>query len=100
MESRDTVRLLCIGNSFSEDAVEQYLSEMARADGHVLIVGNLCIGGCSLETHLDCARGNRPDYSYRKIGVDGVKVKREGTTLEYALADEPWNYVSFQQVCT
>ena len=51
MDRPDTLRLLCIGNSFTEDAVEQNLHEIAAADGHVLIVGNMYIGGCSLEKH-------------------------------------------------
>ena len=32
---RDTVRILAIGNSFSQDAVEQNLYELAKADGIV-----------------------------------------------------------------
>ncbi len=99
-ETRDTVRLLCIGNSFSEDAVEQYLGDMVRANGRVLIIGNMYIGGCYLERHLNNARDNAPAYSYRKIGADGEKVTRTETTLEYALGDEHWDYISFQQNAT
>lgn len=42
---RDTLRILSIGNSFSEDAVEQNLADLARADGRCAIIGNLYIGG-------------------------------------------------------
>ena len=45
--SPDTLRVLSIANSFGEDAVEQNLHEIALADGHVMIIGNLYIGGCS-----------------------------------------------------
>ncbi len=96
-ETRDTVRVLAIGNSFSQDAVEQNLFEIARADGRVLIIGNMYIGGCSLERHVKNLRENRPDYAYRKIGTDGVRREQKGTTLETALADEKWDYVSLQQ---
>ena len=42
----DTLRILAIGNSFSEDAVEQNLADLARADGNCAIIGNLYIAGC------------------------------------------------------
>ncbi len=93
----DTVRLLAIGNSFSEDAVEQYLFEMGKADGRVLIIGNMYIGGCTLERHVNNVRENRADYAYRKIGSDGIRIETENVALETALADEKWDYVSFQQ---
>ena len=34
------IRILAIGNSFSEDAVEQYLYELALEGGDNLIIGN------------------------------------------------------------
>ena len=64
---RDTLRLLSIGNSFSVDGVEQYLWEIADAAGVPVIIGNMYIGGCSLERHWKNAEGNIPDYKYRKI---------------------------------
>ena len=93
----NVVRILSIGNSFSQDAVEQYLHEIAAADGQKVIIGNMYIGGCSLAKHLTNARENKPAYKYRKIGLDGKKVETKDFTLEQALADEQWDYVSFQQ---
>ena len=91
------VRILSIGNSFSEDAVEQHLHDIAEAAGVKVIIGNMYIGGCSLQKHLANARGNKPSYKYRKIGLDGKKVQTKEVELETALADEQWDYVSFQQ---
>ncbi len=91
------VRILSIGNSFSVDAVEQHLHDIAAADGKEVIIGNMYIGGCSLERHLTNAKENKPAYKYRKIGLDGKKVETKEFTLEQALADEAWDYVSFQQ---
>ena len=93
----DTMRVLCIGNSFTEDAVEQNLHEIAAADGHVLIVGNLYIGGCTLERHWLNAERDSAAYSYRKVGVDGIRVKFPKTPISAALADEPWDVVVFHQ---
>ena len=91
------VKILAIGNSFSQDAVEQYLHEIAAADGQKVIIGNMYIGGCSLAKHLHNAKENLPAYKYRKIGLDGIKVETLEFTLERALADEQWDYVSVQQ---
>lgn len=93
---RDTLRLLSIGNSFSVDGVEQYLWEIADAAGVPVIIGNMYIGGCTLERHWKNAEGNIPDYKYRKIR-NGKRVETKPFTLVEALADEPWDYVSFQQ---
>lgn len=92
-----TVRILAIGNSFSQDAVEQYLHELAEAEGISTIIGNMFIGGCSLERHVKNARDNAPAYAYRKIGTDGKKREKGKMSLEAVLADEDWDYVSLQQ---
>ena len=92
-----TVRILAIGNSFSQDAVEQYLHELADAEGISTIIGNMFIGGCSLERHVKNARDNAPAYAYRKIGTDGKKREKGKMSLEAVLADEDWDYVSLQQ---
>lgn len=94
---KDTVRILAIGNSFSQDAVEQYLHELAEAEGFPTVIGNMFIGGCSLERHVNNSRTGAPAYAYRKIDVTGKKTETKGMTLEKALADEHWDYVSLQQ---
>ncbi len=95
--SARTLRVLAIGNSFSRDAIENHLHELAMADGDTLIVGNMYIGGCSLERHVNNARADKADYVYRKVGADGKRVETKNFTLAKALADEPWDYVSMQQ---
>mgnify|MGYP002515818296 CR=1 FL=1 len=91
------IRILAIGNSFSQDAIENYLHQLAEASGKKTIIANMYIGGCSLEKHYNNAKDNLAAYSYRKIGVDGVKVTKEKISLETALKDEEWDYVSLQQ---
>lgn len=93
----DTVRVLAIGNSFSQDAVEQYLHELGEAEGYELVIGNLFIGGCSLERHVNNIRKDAAAYDYRKIGLDGKKVHHGNMSISKALADEKWDYVSLQQ---
>lgn len=97
LEAKNVIRILAIGNSFSEDAVENYLYELAHAAGDSLVIGNVYIGGCSLETHSKNAASNAASYSYRKI-IGGKKTVSEHQTLAYCITNEPWDYISFQQV--
>ncbi len=92
-----TLRILAIGNSFSRDAIEQNLHELALAGGDTAVIGNLFIGGCSLERHAGNIRDDRHDYVYRKIGADGKKKKKKKVSIADALADDKWDYVSLQQ---
>ncbi len=94
---KDTLRILAIGNSFSWNAVEQNLSAIALSDGKCAIIGNMYIGGCSLERHWNNAQTDNTDYSYRKINQYDVKTSKGKVTLAEALADEPWDIVTFQQ---
>lgn len=94
---RDTVRILAIGNSFSEDAVEEHLSDLARAEGIPVIICNMYIGGCYIERHVNNLRGNVADYRYRKIDPQGNMTEVWGYTLEKVLAEEEWDYISVQQ---
>jgi hypothetical protein len=96
LKAQDTLKILAIGNSFSEDAAETYLDDLAKADGVNLIVGNLYIGGCTLETHWVNAKGNLPAYSYRKI-TNGNKLTLENQTLLSAIKDVDWDIITYQQ---
>ncbi len=90
------LRILAIGNSFSQDAVEQYLYELFDAAGQKVIIGNLYIGGCSLERHWGNTGNGKTDYKYRKV-VNGVKTERSETSLLYGVQDEKWDVISLQQ---
>lgn len=91
------VKILAIGNSFSEDAIEYYLYDLAKAGGYKIIIGNLYIGGAPLDLHWNNAKEDKASYNYRKINLTGKKEKRPNTSISYALADEKWDYISFQQ---
>ncbi len=92
------IKILAIGNSFSEDAIENYLYDLAKAAGYKVIIGNLYIGGSSLELHWENASGSKDAYDFRKIGIDG-SLNREGSkSIAYAVKNENWDYISFQQV--
>lgn len=99
-EPENTVRILAIGNSFSCDAVEQYLYELFKAAGYNAIIGDCYIGGCTLQLHWENESSSTPSIkksnSYRKI-VKGVKSTYGNKSIADILQDEPWDYVVFQQ---
>lgn len=94
--AKEPLKVLAIGNSFSEDAIEQNLWEIAEAAGKEIIIGNMYIGGCTIDKHLDCIEGDKPAYRYRKI-VGGKTAETYGYRLSQAIKDEQWDYVSVQQ---
>ncbi len=93
---QDTIRLLCIGNSFSWDAVEQELAPLAAAAGQPILIGNLYYGGCSLLQHYTFLLADTAAYSYRLI-EQGERRVFEGKTLRQALRERRWDYITFQQ---
>ena len=94
--SAKVIKVLAVGNSFSQDAVEQYLYELAAAQGDSLIIGNAYIGGCSIDTHYDNLLNEKPAYIYRKV-VGGVKAVRRKATLQSIIRDEQWDIITLQQ---
>lgn len=94
--AKKPLRILAIGNSFSQDAVEQYLWNLFDAAGEDVIIGNLYIGGCPLEKHWANAQSDRAAYEFRKV-VKGSKTNTKNVSLYTALADENWDIVSLQQ---
>ena len=63
-EKRDSLKILMIGNSFSDDT-ETYLYPLATAYGlnsNNVKVADLYIGGCSIDTHVDNAKKDKKAY--------------------------------------
>lgn len=98
-ENPDTLRILAIGNSFSDDAT-QYLPDLLEAAGiHNVILGRLYIGGCTLERHCKEYETNGHDYVYLKSTKnkwETVKKYKEGRFMD-GLGDEPWDIITMQQ---
>lgn len=98
----DTLRVLCIGNSFSWDAVEQELVPLCNAaplcEGGVqpIIIGNLYYGGCSLAQHYDFLARDTAAYEFRYLTNDSA-VCHKSFSLSRALREYRWDYISFQQ---
>ena len=86
------MKILAIGNSFSEDST-RYLQQIAASAGEELFVRNLYIGGCSLEMHANNIKSNEPAYQYQ---IDAVGVQK--ISIPEALKLEDWDYITVQQV--
>lgn len=86
------IRLLSIGNSFSQDA-HRYLAELAAAAGIELRAVNLYIGGCSLEQHWENAWRDAAVYSHEVNGESTGK-----SSLLQALREDVWDIITLQQV--
>ncbi len=86
------MKILAIGNSFSEDATA-YLKKIADSAGKDLTVVNLYIGGCSIEMHAENIREDRQAYQYQH---NGIFTKRM-ISIREALTEEPWDVVTVQQ---
>ncbi len=89
------LKILCIGNSFSEDATA-YLSEIAQSAGQDVLIGNLVIGGCNLDTHLNNLRATAPAYLYDLNQGEGF-VRTENNDISQTLQSEAWDVITLQQ---
>ena len=83
---KDTIRLLTIGNSFSQDAVEQYLYELAKEVGIHMIIGNAYKGGQSVEQHWTDMTQGHDVYEYRKV-VNGIRTNTPHALLPPIIKD-------------
>lgn len=92
----DSVKILAIGNSFSADAME-YLYDICDAAGiGDIVLGNLYIGGCSLDTHWDNIQKNANAYTYYE-NVYGYWTTKNAKSILAALEAEDWDIITVQQ---
>ncbi len=86
------LKILAIGNSFSQDATA-CLEELAGKGGIETEAVNLYIGGCSLATHWHNAQNDLAAYEYQRKGI-GVGRK---VSIREALREKSWDVVTLQQ---
>ena len=86
------MKVLSIGNSFSQDA-QRYLHSIAKHNGVDIYTLNLNIGGCSLETHYKNMSENNISYDTE---INGVPTG-ERISIKDAVLSEEWDYITLQQ---
>lgn len=89
-ESAKTVRLLTVGNSFSQNATH-YLGDLATNAGNVLIHKPIVVGGAPLELHA----GKMQSFEKDPALTNGYYASKL-SLKQYLLADK-WDFVTIQQ---
>lgn len=96
------IRILCIGNSFSWDAVEQEFVPLCAEEGVEVEVHDLYYGGCSLQQHVQFYYRDTAAYSHRVCSnsewTNGEwRIIKDTISLKQALQDGEYDYISLQQ---
>ena len=95
-DSDGVLEILALGNSFSVDALE-YAWQIANDMGiEKIVIGNLYIGSCSLNTHITNANTDGPSYRFYYCD-EGTWSYTSDYKLSAALESRSWDYVSIQQ---
>ena len=92
-----SIKILAIGNSFSEDATQYLWDIMHDAGIEEVVIGNLYIGGCSIDTHWNNMSNNYGAYTFY-YNNSGTWEKQTSKTVLHALQLEDWDYITVQQV--
>jgi hypothetical protein len=86
------MKILSIGNSFSQDA-QRYLHRLAKQEGVEIKTVNLYIGGCQLRRHYLNMLDDQVAYDFEFNGErTGIMV-----SIRQALVSDDWDFVTLQQ---
>lgn len=92
----ETLSILTVGNSFSDDAME-YVWDIAKSAGiKNVILGNLYYGACRLEWHYNYWTQNKAVYDYR-VNTGGTWSTTKNATSADAFKTCEWDFISFQE---
>ena len=95
---RTSIKILAIGNSFSVDAMQNHLYDVLKSAGYdQVILGNLYVGGCSLDQHWGYINSKQAAYTYYKNDDNGKWVATDGYDALTALREETWDVITVQQ---
>lgn len=91
----DPVKILFIGNSFSEDT-SAYLYNIATSNGKNVVVAEAHIGGMGLADHVERIKADRAEYRYVRYDHTGRTTINKRTLGQLLRADD-WDIVFMQQ---
>lgn len=94
-----TLRILAIGNSFSDDGTEYLPALLENLGVKNVEVARLYVGGCTLESHMKFYDNNDAAYKFyqSKAGENKWVESAEKVTMQYALALGEWDIITMQQ---
>ena len=95
--SDNELKILMIGNSYSDDTVK-WVHEICESININVTIANMYIGGCSLSTHLSNLQNDSEAYEF-VVYDKSIKQweRRQNTSISQALKYDKWNYISLQQ---
>lgn len=93
----ESLKVLAIGNSFSDDAVDNLWKIASDYGIEDVVIGMLYIGGTSLQQHHHNATNNLPVYTYYRYN-DIHRTSEIDKTIEYGILAEDWDIITLQQV--
>ena len=95
----DTLRILAIGNSFSDDAMEYLPALLDNLGVENVSLARLYVAGCSLERHMKMYNNDKAAYQYYRseAGCNRWAKAARNVSLRQALADGVWDIVVMQQ---
>lgn len=86
------MKVLSIGNSFSEDA-QRWLHDISLCGKTKIDTTNLLIGGCTLETHIDCIKNKKAIYCLQGNRVEFIK----NASVNEIIENEEFDIITVQQ---
>lgn len=95
-DNSTSIKILAIGNSFSVDAMEYLYGMLVDLGYEEIVLGNLYIAGCTLETHATNFQNNSASYTYY-LNTSGTWNKTASYKPMDALSSEQWDIITMQQ---
>lgn len=94
---KTSLKILTIGNSFSSDGMAYVYQIAKNLKVDEVVLGNLYIAGCSLNTHANNAKYNIAAYEYYR-NTTGTWTSTKNTKMKDAILQEEWDFIVMQQV--
>jgi hypothetical protein len=92
---KEELKILSIGNSFSVDTMEHVANIALSLGVKKVKLGNLYIGGCSINMHFRNAENDAPNYTYYTNSGDGWS-EIPSFKISDAVKSENWDIISIQ----
>jgi|GEM_PF-506912 len=95
----EKLKVLMIGNSFSDDTSEHVPNVLKSLGFNDIEVGNMFIGGCSLQLHYTNLVNANEAYDFRYNNGSGwnYNVGGKKQSIQYAVAYKDWDFIILQQ---
>lgn len=88
-------RILCIGNSFSDDTMEHTANILLSLGVNTVTLGTLYIGGCSIRMHTEHITNDAAVYDYR-LNTGAGWTTTPGVSIRQAVTGEVWDVIAVQ----